>query len=157
MVLLYRVSDADAQAKRHPGQGIVTIEDMQVEVRPFLDWRKCTPREYRKYAELLYEHMDWQSDAMSPFISATRDYNWARGEARRRVEQGNQDVVIYHIETKISSGNVQFRPILSLLERLGIEEDELNYGAQALLDHECLFLHQIPEESIVRTEHFRSL
>ncbi|KHO01925.1 uncharacterized protein MAM_00926 [Metarhizium album ARSEF 1941] len=74
---------------------------------------------------------------------------WARAEAKRRVECGEEDVVIYHIETQGPGGNLQFRRLESLLWRLGIPEYDINRGAQALLDHECLFLYEIPEDAVV--------
>ncbi|KAK8913380.1 hypothetical protein VCV18_011386 [Metarhizium anisopliae] len=156
MVRRYRVSDNSAQARWVRGRGILTPQSPdEAEIRPFLEWPRTPQWELQRYAESLLDHLEWTSDRISPFISATKDYGWAKGEALRRVEDEEENVVIYHIETEGPEGNVQFRPLGSILQRLGIPEDELNHGAQALLDHECLFLYEIPDDAIVFTEHVR--
>jgi hypothetical protein len=134
-----------------PGAGILTAVDLHHQVPPFSKWRWDLRWAYAKNAQLLQNHMNWYCTEPSPFISATVDYRWAVREANRRKEQGHADVKVYHIDTELAHERIEFRYARKLIERLNVEND-LNIGAESVAEHECLFLHEIPEETIFDIE-----
>lgn len=103
--------------------------------------------------DILLDHLDWYSAVPSPFISVSRDREWAFNEARRRGEQGNTNVVVHEIcitraglrqYYKYGNPQICWKGVREWLHLAGLE-------TTSTYAKECLFLHHIPGEFITET------
>lgn len=129
------MEDSGSQASYQGKQGICAASDR---------WIPMYPRQNEKKMEWLEDevlrHRDWRNKEPSPFISVSTNREWVFMEARRRKEQGNQDVVVYEIRAE-EGCNTYWESVDDLLKMAGWEYTSTRT--------EYLFLHRIPKKFIV--------
>lgn len=141
----FRVEDAESRAHLTP-DGIRSGSNTKVNFGCRTFWEK------RRLLELVQNHLDWGSRPDTPFISVYGDWDRAYREAERRVRAGKIDVVIHEIFIDYDSeGEVQFRHVPKLMQKLGAE---IPGKAAHNAEFEFIFLHRIPRKFIIGTMEF---
>ncbi|KAH7395387.1 hypothetical protein DE146DRAFT_659918 [Phaeosphaeria sp. MPI-PUGE-AT-0046c] len=136
---LFRVEDSDSSAIYVHRKGIFAGAD-----RARVDFNSTEDHLFR----VLKKHLDWDNRSATPFISAYADKEAAKAEARRRKAEGKQDVRIYVINTNRRGAAVEYRNVRRLAKKVGLF---ISKKAWHNSEHECIFLHHIPERMVVRT------
>lgn len=136
----FRVEDATSRAQ-WTSDGIISGSDTSV------TFSGRTSEEKQELRMAVENHLNWYSSTDTPFISVYGDRNRAFQEARRRVNNGAEDVVVYEINVPFSlKGHVQFRLVPKLMRELSAPIPEM---AVRNAEFEFIFLHHIPPECIV--------
>ena len=140
----YRVEDEGSQAVTVLGQGITAAgkQSINLSAKFGLDGRVLW--------ENLEQHLDWNSDHKSPFISTYDNEDVAFDIACGRKRLGKKRVSITVIDVSKVYGQVEFREMRRLVWSLDgwIQEEAYNNSK-----HEWVFLHHIPDEAIVDFYH----
>ncbi|KAN0109942.1 hypothetical protein V8E51_006329 [Hyaloscypha variabilis] len=134
--IFYRVEDEDSRAQYVPGEGIFA-EDMDTRVH-----LGGSSRQLRSQVE---NHIDWGNRIPTIFISTYSNEEVALREARRRVREGKEEVVVYQIDIE-RSRPVEFREMRRLAQRLGVEIPDYAWNNSK---YEYIFLHHVPESAVV--------
>ncbi|OAQ58256.1 hypothetical protein VFPPC_12222 [Pochonia chlamydosporia 170] len=136
----YRVEDEDSQAVTILGEGISAMGTARI------DFGAIYGRETEVLRWNLEQHLHWNSDYRSPFISAYEDEDVAFDIAYGRKKKGKNRVSVTVIDVSRVYGEVEFREMRPLAKRLGIWIPEKAYNNSK---HEWVFLHDIPDDAIV--------
>lgn len=139
-------------ASYHEGEGILALSD---------EWIPLNPREWwqqKKLRHVLWDHLNWSNKTPSPFISVSRDKEWALHQAARREEEGKTGVVVYEIcitdehlhEYHADPRNPRIR-WKGVRRWLDLAESCIpKWADYPSTENELLFLHHIPDEFITR-------
>jgi hypothetical protein len=135
--VFFRVQDEYSQAQYCEHSGILSKNQSNASFDP------CLP----ETRQSLRDHLDWANKKPSPFISVYSDQATALRDARRRLADGYEDVVIWEIDTRRGPETSQYRKIrlLASIYRIWIPRKAWNNS-----EHEWLFLHRVPDCMIVR-------
>jgi hypothetical protein len=133
----FRVQDEYSQAQHCEHRGILSKNQSNASFDPLLS----------KTRQTIQDHLDWASRKSSTFISVYSDWATANREARRRLADDHENVVIWKIDTRKGHRTTQYRNIrlLALRCRIWVPHKAWNNS-----EHEWLFLHRVPESMIVR-------
>ena len=135
--IFYRVEDEDSRARYFGDDGLLA-EDTET----WVNFRSRGPR----LLEQVEMHLDWGNRCPTPFISAYCDEGVALREARRRAQEGREDVRLYTIDMRESDERREFRNIRGLAERLGFDIPDCAWSNS---EYEYIFLHHVPDSAIV--------
>jgi hypothetical protein len=135
--VFFRVQDEYSQAQYREHRGILSKNQSNASFDPRLS----------KTRQTIQDHLDWASRKSSAFISVYSDWATANREARRRLADGHESVVIWKINTRKGHSIAQYRNIrlLALRCRIWVPHKAWNNS-----EYEWLFLHRVPESMIVR-------
>lgn len=150
---LYRVESDQSRAQKVRGRGIKSEGRHRVAFRP---------RSWRQRVELtdeVWAHLNWRNRKPTPFVSASRDPDWAINQAERRVREGETNVRVYKIAVpRLGVYKSQFEgwvTVMHLYTWLHVAKSDLpDYADFPSSANEYLFLHRIPKEFIVDTWFF---
>lgn len=90
-------------------------------------------------------HLNGKSHYASPFFSMYDDEYVARSQAKKRFEEGWEDVTIYEIDLRASNRRVEYRNVRRLADKLGIK---IPYYAWDNSEHEWIVLGHIPDRAV---------
>lgn len=142
----YRVEDEHSQAVTTPGKGISAAG------RAGINLGATYGNQAEELRWNLQNHLDWSSNYKSPFISAYDDEDVAFSIAEGRKEKlGRQHVTVTKIDVSKVHGQVEFRELRPLAERLGVWIPDKAYHNS---EREWIFLHDIPDEAVVGVVEF---
>jgi hypothetical protein len=135
--IFYRVEDKGSRAQHVSGEGIFAEErDTRVHLGG-------SSRELRSEVE---NHVDWGSRIPTIFISTYSNKEVALREARRRVREGEEEVVVYQIDIRKKDRPVEFREMRRLARRLGVEIPDYVWNNSK---YEYIFQRHVPESVVV--------
>lgn len=136
----YRVEDHDSCAVTSRSEGIWAAGTcaLRMDARRGRDWAKL--------GHAVKHHLDWNSRCASPFLSTYSDRDVAFDIARGRKRMGNINVTITVIDVERVRGQVEFRKVRPLAERLGISISDRAWHNSW---HEWIFLHHIPPAAVI--------
>ncbi|KAH0596039.1 hypothetical protein MHUMG1_05898 [Metarhizium humberi] len=142
----YRVEDEQSQAVTTPGKGISAAG------RADLNLSAMHGNQAEELRWNLQNHLDWSSNYESPFISAYDDEDVAFSIAEgRREKLGREHVTVTKIDVSKVHGQIEFRELRPLAERLGVWIPDKAYHNS---ECEWIFLHDIPDEAVVGVVEF---
>ncbi|KAK8932782.1 hypothetical protein H634G_07096 [Metarhizium anisopliae BRIP 53293] len=142
----YRVEDEHSQAVTTPGKGISAAG------RADLNLSAMHGNQAEELRWNLQNHLDWSSNYESPFISAYDDEDVAFSIAEGRKEKlGREHVTVTKIDVSKVHGQIEFRELRPLAERLGVWIPDKAYHNS---ECEWIFLHDIPDEAVVGVVEF---
>jgi hypothetical protein len=108
--VFFRVQDEYSQAQYCEHRGILSKNQSHASFDPRLS----------KTRQTIQDHLDWASRKSSAFISVYSDWATANREARRRLADGHENVVIWKIDTRKGHRTAQYRNIRPLALRCRI-------------------------------------
>jgi hypothetical protein len=135
--VFFRVEDDCSQAQRFEHAGILSRNQSNASFHTRLSRTRQSIR----------DHLDWASREPSVFISVYSDWTTALREARRRLADGHENVVIWKIDTQKGYERARYRNIRLLASRCRIRVPRKAWNNS---EHEWLFLHRVPDSMIVR-------
>ena len=95
----------------------------------------------------LSEHLDWNSNEPSPFISTYKDETWAFNEAgRRKRDYRRQNVTVTEIDLSRLRRRIQYRHVVKLAQKLRVKMKPSVWDAA---DAEYIFANHIPKTAVV--------
>jgi hypothetical protein len=143
-VIFYRVQSDTSRAKHVVGKGI-SAEDMKTKLG-FNSKDKLR----RKLRQKVLDHLDWNCQNPSIYISAYANKHTAMWEARRRIKAKHFNVLIFEIDVsktwEETCKRVEYRNIRKLATTLKIK---IGDRARNNSKHEYIFLHHVPEDAII--------
>jgi hypothetical protein len=135
--IFFRVQDEYSRAQYHQHEGILSENQSTASFDPH---SYVTQRR-------IQSHLDWSSRNPSAFISVYSEWEPALKEARRRLADRREDVVIWKIDTRKGDEEAQYRNIRLLASKCDIWVPQKAWNNS---EHEWLFLHRVPTSMIVR-------
>ncbi|KAH9204096.1 hypothetical protein DL95DRAFT_398805 [Leptodontidium sp. 2 PMI_412] len=135
--IFYRVEDKGSRAQYVYGEGIFA-EDTNTRVH-----LSGSSRELRSEVE---NHINWRSRIPTIFISTYSTKEVALREARRRIRDGKEKVVVYQIDIREKDRPVEFREMRRLASRLGVEIPDCAWNNSK---YEYIFQCHVPESAVV--------
>jgi hypothetical protein len=135
--VFFRVQDEYSRAQHHEHRGILSANQSNASFDTRL----------RKTRRTIQDHLDWSSKKPSPYVSVYSDWETALREARRRLADGHEEVVIWKIDTRKGDEKAQYRNIRPLAHKSGIFVPKRAWNNST---YEWLFLHRIPTSMVVK-------
>jgi hypothetical protein len=135
--IFYRVEDKGSRAQYVYGEGIFA-EDTNTRVH--------LGGSTRELCSEVENHIDWGSRIPTIFISTYSNKEVASREARRRVREGKEEVVVYQIDIRKKDRPVEFREMRRLASRLGVEIPDCAWNNSK---YEYIFQCYVPESAVV--------
>lgn len=134
--VFFRVQDKYSQAQHREHSGILSRNQSNASFDPYSGETR----------QAIQDHLDWANRMPSAFISVYSDWTTAYRDARRRVDNGYQDVVIWKIDTREGHEMAQYRNIRRLASTCRIWVPQKAWHNS---EHEWLFLHRVPDSMVV--------
>ncbi|CAK46328.1 hypothetical protein CBS115989_10923 [Aspergillus niger] len=144
-MFFYRVTDKDSVAAFEPGQGFIAGNtSSRVTLDPLIQ------DDAIELVEYIQRHLNWKNRYPTPFISAYLDFDTAKTEALRRVNDGKKSVVLWKICLD-EDDDLEWATIYDLKRELGFWiQDNAFHNAK----YEALFVRKIPRDYVVRGERY---
>lgn len=106
---------------------------------------------YRNIRDEIEKHLDWANRDPTCLISTYARQDVAEKQARLRIDQGREEVVIFVIDPAQESGGAQYRNLRMLAKKVDFQiPDQASNNSK----YEWIFLEQIPDHMIVGTISF---
>lgn len=144
-MFFYRVTDKDSVAAFEPGQGFIAGNtSSRVTLDPLIQ------DDAIELVEYIQRHLNWKNRYPTPFISAYLDFDTAKTEALRRVNDGKKSVVLWKICLD-EDDDLEWATIYDLKRELGFWiQDNAFHNAK----YEALFVRKIPRDYVVGGERY---
>jgi hypothetical protein len=147
--IFYRVESSSSRAKYCDGKGIFA-EDTKLMLSFDSNHPQLRPK--------VKNHLNWNCQVPSPFISVYANKHTAMWEAKRRIEAKHRDVCYFKIDVRRiwrkPCERVEYRNMRKLAKKLQIK---IRNRALNNSKHEYIFLHHVPDDAIVNTGYAREV
>lgn len=97
------------------------------------------------------KHLDWANRNPTCLISTYARQDVAEAQARRRIDRGREEVVIFVIDPAREPGGAKYRNLRMLAEKVDFQIPDQAWNNS---EYEWIFLEQIPDHMIVGTIFF---
>ncbi|KAJ5518057.1 hypothetical protein N7453_000479 [Penicillium expansum] len=141
---VWRVTDASSAAQYYPGIGFVALNSKDI-----ITFNPRDLHERDTAVKHIMRHERWENRKATPLISTYNDYPRAFNEAKRRVDAGEQNVILWEIKLYDNDDqeDVEYAEVYDLAEEFGFQIPEI---AERNAEHEVLFVDQIPRHYVAR-------
>ncbi|KOS45952.1 hypothetical protein ACN38_g3117 [Penicillium nordicum] len=141
---VWRVTDASSAAQYHPGVGFLALNSEGI-----ITLSPKTAHERDTAVMHIKRHERWGNRRATPLISTYNLHCRATKEAQRRVDAGEQNVILWEIrlDGNDDQDDVEYAEVYDLVEELDFQIPEI---AERNAEHEVLFVGQIPRHYVTR-------
>ncbi|CRL28547.1 unnamed protein product [Penicillium camemberti] len=141
----WRVTSASSAAQFYPGEGFRALNETdRITLYP------NSRHEHQMLLDHTTRHLEWGNRIPTSLISTYDDFRTAKHEAQRRVQAGEEDVILWEMELDEDvEDDVEYADMHSLARKLRIWIDDNAYHNAR---HEVVFVDLIPRRCFLRRQ-----